>query len=315
MLWTISHVLTVEDRLTKLMNNDYEIAAQNAWWDKLMTERPSTGRREIYEWLLTTAEIEDLPKGQMVYEELVTQAHEAENRDRGKGLKIPRNKWEDDDFKFAGEWAAQMGVAMALDPQYLAIDLLLGGETNKGYDKLPYFHAAHPVNPFDSSKGTLRNLVTDLSQIGGPAGAPELTEESFALGVAHMKTYTMPNGRNRNLKPKYLAVSPQREKLAITITGAKFIDATENVLTSYGIEPLVIPELAKEPKSWFLAAENGGTNQKPLIYQNRMEYQMTSYNGMTQAELNRLNELEWQIRGRKTALYGHPFQMIKFKVT
>lgn len=314
MLWTIDHVLTSEDRFVRLMNNDYEIAAANAWYDKLMSERPATGRREIIEWLLTTAEIEDLPKGQMLYEDLVTQAHEAVPRPRGKGLQVSRDQWEDDDFKYAADWAAQMGVAMALDPQYLAIELLLGGEALKAYDNLTYFHKQHKVNPFDDSKGTYPNLVTDAAEMGGAAGDPELTAENFALGVALMKSFTMPNGKNRNLRPKYLVTSPKNEKKAIEITGARFIDATDNVLTSYKVEPLIINELSAEPWSWMLAADNGGSNQKPLIHVVRKEYEMTSYNGMTQAELGRKNGLEWQVRGRKTAVFGHPFQMIKFKV-
>lgn len=315
MLWIVEYVLTTEDRLAKQMNNDYVAAAQNAWWDKLMTERPGTGRKEIIEWLLTTAEIEDLPKGQMIYDDLVTQAYEATARDRGKGFKISRNDWEDDEFKLAAEWAGQMGAAMALDPQYLAIDLLLGGEVLKGYDKLPYYDKNHKVNPYDDSKGVYPNLVTDIADIGGAAsGPPELTPENFALGVALMKSFKMPNGKNRNQRPKYLVTSPQNEKKALEVTGAKFIDATDNVLTTYQVEPLIINELSVEPKSWMLAAENGGTNQKPLICINRKEYEMNSYTGMTQAELNRANELEWQVRGRKTAVFGHPFQMVKFKV-
>lgn len=47
----------------------------------------------------------------------------------------------------------------------------------------------------------------------------------------------------------------------------------------------------------------------------RRPYAMTSYDGLTQAELNRLNALEWQIRGRYAHTYGHPYQMVKFKVS
>lgn len=314
MLWTVSHVMTVEDRLTKQVNNDYAVALENAWWDKIVIKKPGTGRTEFFDFLLTTAGIEDLPKGQMVYSDLLTQSYQITGKDRGQGLKISRNDFEDDRFGFAGDWAGQMGAAMALDPQYLAVDLLAVGETAKAYDGQAYFSTGHPVNPFDAARGTYDTLITDLSQVDSTlSGTPTLSVANFSAGVAYVQSLTMPNGRNRNLMPALLVTGPKNRKTAREITGAKFISATENVLTDYKVEPLVINEITDH--SWYLVSTNAGSELLPIIYLERRPYEMTSYTGLTQAQLGKSNELEWQVRGRASAAYGHPYQMLKFKVT
>lgn len=314
MRWATEHVITTEDRFEKLASNAYAAALKDAWWDKLMSVRPGKGRKQIFEWLLTTAQIFDLPRGTMIYDKLVTQTHEIVHGDRGAGLRITRNQWKDDDFQFAADWMAQMGAAMALDPQYAAIELLKNAEVNKAYDGKPFFAADHPVNPFDDSKGSYRNLVTAMPQIGG-SGDPLLTKENFALAVAHMKTHKLPNGRNRNIHVTDLVVPPTLEKEALEITAAGFIEATENVLRQYRVEVLVINDLADAPKDWMLVAREGETpDLKPLIRSEREPYSMTSYDGMTQVELNRLRELEWHVEGRVGNTYGHPYQMLKMKV-
>ncbi len=317
--YTIAHVLTVEDRLQKITNNAYELALQNAWWDKVMTTRPSTGLKELYEWLLTTADIVELPKGQMVYEDIATVEWTIKNAEWGKALQIQKYKWKSDQFGFASDWASQIGSNMALRPQYAAVDLLANAESatlGKCYDGLAFFHAAHPVHPYDASMGTFRNLVTTIGQLDGTgnAGAPELTVDNFTLAVALMQSYKMPNGRNRNLRPKYLATGPKRRKAAVEVTGARFISATENVVaSSYNVEPFVVNEITDN--SWYLIAESTGSNLGgPFIYQVHTPFEMNSYTGVTQAELNRSRMVEWQVEGFMGASYGLPYHMIKMKV-
>jgi hypothetical protein len=57
----------------------------------------------------------------------------------------------------------------------------------------------------------------------------------------------------------------------------------------------------------------GGMGILPFIYSLREAYNMNSYTGVTDFLLNQMNELEWQVRGRNTMVYGNPYQMAKFK--
>jgi phage major head subunit gpT-like protein len=319
--WSPEHVMSVEDRIAKLVNNDFQLALENAWWDRLMMERPSTGRKEFLEFLLTTADIHRLDTGQMVYDELVKSFFEFENMKWGTGLRVNQDQFEDNELGFVSDWAAQAGAAMALAPQYQAVALIQAGETALAYDGKAFYATDHPVNPFDTSKGAYSNLMAGLPLADGD-GNP--IEQNFALAEARMRSFKMPNGRNRNLGPTMLVVPPELKRPALTITGAKFISATENVQASSfqakwngkihdGVEVIVINELSESPDDWYIATSNSGTNLLPLVYANRKPYQINSYNGITQAELNLRDELLWQIKGRNVAFYGHPFTMIKCK--
>lgn len=317
---TTGAVRTLEDRFVKIYNNDYQLALKNAWWDQLATLKPSEGSKSVYQFLLSSFDLAPLDDGEMVYSNLLSQAFSATNQDRGGGLRIKRNQLEDDEFQFAADWMGQAGAAQALAPQYLLVPavvngtvtvpgLIYGGTTQNGYDGVPFFSASHPVNPFNVALGLYPNLYT------GSTYALSIT--SYAVGEAKMRGMVMPNGRNRNLKPKWLVVPPTLRKTALEITGARFVTApgaggpTENVFISDGVGVIVVNELDIEPDVWYLVAD-GGSGIGPFIYQLRKAYEMTSYTGMTQAELNRQNVFEWQIRGRDVATYGHPYQMIRF---
>lgn len=320
MLWTVKHVLNTEARLTKLQADAYALALRNVWYDRLLTERPGEGARQIFEWLLTTAQIYKLDEGKgLRFDDLVTQATEVTHDDYGVGLEVTRNQWEDDAFGFAGDWAKQIGSAMALDPQYALITLMLNAETTgKAYDGLSFYSKAHPTNPYvGTSGGTFDNLVDDMNDIDSSLPnptTPTLNAANLVSAIAYIKSLKMPNGKNRNLRPAILRVPPQLEKTGIELTSAAFIGATENVIRNYQLDTLVVNELSVEPKNWYLDCIEGETpDLLPFVRFNRMPFEMTSYNGMTQAELSRKFKLEWHVRGRFGHLYGHPYQSFKFK--
>lgn len=317
MLFTQAHVMNTETRLQKLLANAYALASKNIWWQKVMSERPGDGKRQDIEFLLTTADIYRLnSKGDGIqYDDMITQAHSVTHEDFGAGLTITKNQFDDESFGFAGDWMLQMGARMAMDPQYEAIRMMLQGEVLKGYDGQPFYSKLHKVHPLDASKGTYDTLITDMNAIdsGLPSVTlPTLTVTNLASADAYIRSLTMPNGKNRNLAPAILRHGPLLKKAALEITSASFIGATDNVMTKYAIEPLVVNELPGY--DWYLDCTVGETpDLLPFVRFNRRAYEMTSYNGMTTAELGRRNELEWQVRGRYGYMYGHPYQSYKFK--
>ncbi|WP_437606261.1 Mu-like prophage major head subunit gpT family protein [Sorangium sp. So ce834] len=319
MLWTINHVLNTEARLTKLQADSFALALRNVWYDRLMTVRPGEGARQVFEWLLTTAQIYKLDDGNgLRFDDLMTQSTEVVHDDYGVGLKIKRKQWEDDAFGFAGDWARQIGSAMALDPQYALITLMQNGETSNGYDGQAFYSKAHPINPFiGTASGTYDNLIDDMNDIDSSfanATNPALNSANLVAAIAYIKTIKMPNGKNRNLRPAVLRIPPQLEKTGIELTSAAFIGATENVIRNYQLDTLVVNELGNAPTHWYLDCLEGETPELlPFVRFARMPFEMTSYNGMTQAELSRKFELEWHVRGRFGHMYGHPYQSFKFK--
>lgn len=312
-------VLAVEDRLSFIMNEDYVLASKNLWWPRLMMLRPTDGRTETIEFLLSTAQIHPLDGGQMIYDDLVGAAFRLENKDKGGGFKITRNQVRDDRLEKAASWAAQMGVQMAMRPQLDAIALIKAGETNLGYDGVPFFSASHPVHPFSPSLGVYSNLIA-ANPLVDVDGKPILA--NYAKAIARLRSFIMPNGQNRNLQPMYLVVGPDLAFAAQLLTQGRFIDATDNIFNSGlglafngvvvpGVQVIVINELAAG--EWYVVAGDVGMSVAPLIYSEREPYEMNSYDGVTQAILNIENVVEWQVRGRNDAIYGHPYSMVKSK--
>jgi len=321
MLYTINHVLNTEARLEKLMSNAYGAVAANSWWRTVMCERPGEGSKQEFEWLLSQAEIYRLNSvgDGMRYDDMITQGHSVTHEDFGAGLKIKRNQFEDDEFQFAGDWATQMGSRIALDPQYECIRMITQGETLKAYDLLPYYAKNRPVNPqlgTGGPAGAYDNLIDDMNDVDSvtfPNNAtnPELNAANLVALIAYIKTI---NPRTRHLQPKILRVPPQLEKVALELTNAAFIGATENVIRKYQLEVLVVDELGTSPKTWYLDCLVGETpGLLPFVRFIRRGYEMTSYTGMTQAELARSNQLEWHVRWRYGYMYGHPYQSFKVK--
>jgi len=314
-----AYVLGFEDRLSSIVNEDYLLAAKNLWWPMLMMSRPTDGRTETIEFLLSTAQIHPLDDGQMVYDDLVAAAFRIENKDKGGALKVTKNQFKDDKLEKAAGWAAQMGVQIAMRPQLDAIALIKAGETNLGYDGVAFFSTAHPVHPFAPSLGTYSNLITS-NPLVDVDGKPIIA--NYAKAIGRLRSFIMPNGQNRNLQPLYLVVGPDLAFAAQLLTQARFIDASENVFNTGfglkqngvlvpGVQVIVINELAAG--EWYVVASDVGMAVAPLIYSEREPYEMTTYDGITQVMLNIENVLEWQVRGRNDAIYGHPYSMVKSK--
>lgn len=317
--WSPTHVLSFEDRLSSLVNNDYLIAAQRSWWEKIVTVRQTDGRTEELEFMLTTAGIHPLDDGQMIYDELVSSSFRITNRDKGAALKVTKNQFRDDRLEKAAQWANTIGTAIAIQPQYDAEDMLGAGETRLGYDGVPFFATNHPVNPFDASLLTYSNLLT-ANPLVDVDGKPIIA--NYAKALAKLRSYKMPNGRSRNLQAAYLIVGPDLEYAAQLLTQARLIDATDNAFgASFGalengvrrpvVEVIVINTMAAG--EWILVATDIGMSVLPLIYSLRDPYEMNSYDGVTQVMLNISNTLEWQVRGRNDMIYGHPYSAVKSK--
>jgi phage major head subunit gpT-like protein len=290
------------------------------WWKSVAITNPSSALEEIYEWMLETAQIRSTgSKGkELDFEDLVAISHSITNENFGTGLKIDRNSFEDNRYDRAAKWAADVGEAAGYWPQRKIVELIQAGTTKKGYDGVNFFSSSHPVNPYDDTLGTYANLFT---------GKP-LTAANVASVVASILAIKHPGDAPRYLKPRLLLVDPSNQLTAQTVTDAELISdpvsgatnpaAVTNIIKrkyAFG-EPIVVPEFANEAGVWYVGCEaNEDALQGAFIYQERKPFELTSYTGMTQAELDRINEFEWHLRGRNTTAYGHPYLFFRVEPT
>lgn len=316
---TPKFIFDFESNLTAKYSNAWKRVLANLWWDRLAFRQASSSRVELYEWMLETAQIYRTgSKGtELDFEDLVSVAYQIENENFGSALRLNRNDIEDNRYAKAPQWAANIGGATAYHPQRMITELILAGKTKGSYDGVPFFSTEHPVNPFNDVAGKYSNLFT----------GKELSAANLAWGVAEIAKVKGPNGAPRNLRPSILMVDPTNKLVANTITGAEIITdptnasggapATNVIKQAYGFDqPIVADELIVEPGVWYLGVPaDEDAFQGAFVYQERKPFEMTSYTGMTQSQLDILNEFEWHVRGRNVTAYAHPYLFYRFEPT
>ncbi len=321
---------TFETAQRTLIQNSWDRVLKNLVWDKFMQVQPSSTLKELYFWLLETAKITDQGAGgQKSFDSLAATFFEIDNSDSGSGLLLTRNEIEDNrmmrpgmsqagpTLDYAANWARQIGGAAAYWPQEKMFALIAAGETTHGYDGVNYFATNHPVNPYDTGAGNYSNLHAALPIDVTNAASLNVAAANFAKAVASVRALKQPNGKPRMLRVKAALCGPTEEKRITEILATKFFGqdgSTENVVSRYGIEPVVCDELTTAGEYYLacemLTGEGGG-----LIFQDRSPYVLTSYTPETQAQLQMRKEFLWSFDGRNAAAYGHPYLFHKVKPT
>lgn len=316
---TPTFIYDFQRNLNLKVSNAWKRTLGNLWWQQVAITQPSDTLQELYEFMLETAQIRDTnSKGdQLDFEDLVALSHSITNKNAGTALRLLRNEFEDNKYNRAAQWAANAGDAAVYWPQRSIVSLIQNGKTQNSYDGVPFFSASHPVNPFDASLGTYSNLFT----------AKPLSAANLAAVVASIVAIPHPGNAPRYLKPTVLMVDPSNTLTAQTVTGAEIITdplntskaapATNMIKRAYPFGmPITVPEFANEAGVWYVGCEvDEDAFQGAFIYQERKPFELNSYTGMTQAELDRINAFEWHLRGRNVAAYGHPYLFFRVEPT
>jgi hypothetical protein len=341
---TPSFLFDLESGMRLVSNQEYQRLIESAWWPKLVKKLSIGTKRELFFWMLDTAQIEYTQEGNMEFEELVVNQTEFEPLFASKGLKLLRSKFEDlmngipggEGIQLATNWSRMIGAQSAYWPQEKAAVALKAGTSALGYDGVAFFSASHPVNPFDSATGTYKNLWTDSSSTGGSLGVKlddrhelDVAFKSFAEIRSAIAKIPMPNGSQpRMLRPSFFLAPPRMMERLTLLTQARFIgsDGSTDVSTLarlWGIAPPVeAPELSAafggSDTDCYLVTQNiMGDELGGLVYVEREPFTVTYYAGQgggatgLDAVLNRTRELEWHVQGRNVLGYGHPYLIHK----
>lgn len=230
-----------------------------------------------------------------------------------------------------------MGYSSAYWPQdRLFGGLLANGETDSGYDDVSFFSAAHPLNVVrGAARGTYANLftgtavsgapATDLSQALYPGACPidgtnaptlQAAHDNLARAVAYVESLKGPHLKPRHLKVRFLMAGTALRKRASEVLSTKYFGtgqgSTENVISTWGVEPLIVPEISSLT-DYYLVCEWKKGQGGPMVFQNRRAYVLTSYAPETTLTLQRAKKFEWDYNGRNAVAYGHPYYVFKVK--
>ena len=341
---TPQYLMDLESDMQVITEREYARLNSELWWQRITKLRKTMARRDIVMWLLSTATIKDQGKGgNIAFDDIVSQYTEIENKYSGAGLKLTRGQLEDTDgngVDLASQWSGDIGAYMSYWPQKQVASLLKNGHTANvvSYDKVPFFAANHPINPFQSQFGTYRNVFTGAAPGGGdpyPGACPvdvsvnvDTALDNLGKIFAYFASIKMPNGEDpRFLRPDTILCAPRLFPRLVQLTDAKFIaqaagsgaasaDVAALIKALGYATPVMCDELAgfENDTTFFIAAKNIGASQLGgVIFTEREAYKINYYGKVDQAVLSRAQELEWHCQGRNVVSPGHPYLLFKCK--
>lgn len=113
-------------------------------WQRIARRIPSTGEKNVYDWLDLFPEAREW-LGDRHIEELGLDGFEVVNRKFETTISIDEDKFEDGQMGRFVDAFRGMGRAMSKIPNKLVFEVLNEGKTRLGHDGVPLFSASHPV--------------------------------------------------------------------------------------------------------------------------------------------------------------------------
>lgn len=348
---TPAFVFSAEKRMRIASAKEFQRLLGNLWYTRVCKEITTTGRSERLIWLLDSIKMQygSTDGGEMEFEDLVSNTVEYTVKSAYAGFELNKYRLKDHNgggLHLALEWARQAGVYAAYWPQKQTAKAMRVGATagSLAYDGQKFFDTAHPIHPFDASVGTYDNIFKTSGGTGGPGACPIDTTNAATVDVAfnnlqkaftYIRSIKMPTGEDpRMLKPTALIVPPALSMRAQQLTSAKFIAQSaatgggaadvEAVISAWGIgQPIVADELGAafsadggSDTDYYIACQDIMSDEVgALNYVNADPFEIVYNDGMTDANLQRANKLQWTARGRNIVGYGHPYLLFRVKGT
>jgi phage major head subunit gpT-like protein len=296
------------------LQQGYTMAA--SFYAALASEVPSNTEQNVYGW------IGKLPKmrewlGERYMNNPAARSYTIVNKTYEDTIKIPREKFEDDQYGIYMPAIELLGQEAKVLPDRLIANLLDTGDAaaSIGFDGQSFFSANHPTDPDNAASAVQSNLVT----------ASPLTAANVQKVYAQMRNFTGEDGLPLGIRPTHLVVSPAHELDAgqlcemefIAPAGAQFgLNAASvvqsNVLKGK-LKPLVVEWLdqstANKKDTWYLI--DASKPVKPFIWQMRRPLASTYLNNLTDANVFLRKEFIYGVDERAAAGYGLWFMATK----
>lgn len=181
------------------------------------------------------------------------------------GIKELASKIEAPEWRRRG-WAdepAVMAAVIKLFPERLIAEVIEANGTC--YDGVAFFHATHPVNVFDSSKGTFSNTT----------GSSALSLSTLKAAKIAMRKMKAANGEPLGVEPRYLIVPPALAETAKDLLENDMIIDSPDGGTTFGAQTnrhrgtlkIIVSNHLTVETTWYLLGEKLG--MKPWVYTTR----------------------------------------------
>lgn len=307
------------------LQHGYQTA--ESFYQDVATEIPSSTEQNVYGW------IGKLPKmrewnGERYMNNPAARSYTIVNKTYEDTIKIPREKFEDDQYGIYAPSLMMLGNEAKILPDRLIAALMDGGEAaaSISFDGQPFYSANHPVDPDNTSGPTQSNLFT---------GKP-LTFTNVSDVRSLMRQFKGEDGLPMGIKPTHLVVGPSLETAAEHICNTEWIApsqaGTPSATPGFGanagnvaqqnplkgkLKPLVVDWLDQSSSTalgtWYLA--DCSKPIRPFIWQMRRPLQSTYLNALTDSNVFLRKEYIYGIDQRSAAGYGLWFLSVKCKPT
>lgn len=223
------------------------------------------------------------------------------NKDYEATLKVNKNVMDDDQLGATKVRIADLASVARNHPRKLFFDQLSVGETELGYDGVPFFSLVHA-----ESGSNQVNLSTETI-----AGSTQTTAEfksEFQVAREGLRVLTNDQGEPRNEGELDLMVvaSPALENVVDEVLGADLISNTTNTLKG-AAKSLISSRLSGN--DWYLLDMSG--NLKPMVLQKRQAMKFESLDKGERAFMRK--ELLFGVDDRKGFGFGVWWKAFKIK--
>lgn len=333
---------SLESNMRVLFDVKYKSLNEEAWWRTCTYESVGRSLKEIVYFSLEAAKLHRGFKGGFKdFDEIRYLNTFVEHEYTQSGLELTEAELSDLDgngVQSATKWIGEIGQLTAHHPQQMLANAILGNPVT--YDGLPYFSSiasGHFTNGVDNTNGVYANDLTGAASGSYPGALPiggATTLDAAAINltkaIAYIKSLKTPTGYPRKLRVKALIVPPALYGRAVQLVMGAFLPGAavsgggtadnKPLAASWGIgQPLAADELSASftggsDDTYYLATEFTG-EEGPFLYSNRQPFAVRYNSGMTDAELERADKLQWTCKGRNGLLPLHPYGLFRVKAT
>lgn len=273
------------------------------WYDKISTTIPSGSASNTYGWAALQLTLREW-LGPRVAQNLSEHEYAIVNKLYEGTVDLKRTDIQDDNLGiFAAQTIPGLAEASRKHPDRILSQLIAANPN--GFDGVSFFHAAHPT--FDAAGDTYSNTFTQ-----------ELNGDGFSIVWSAMASYKGENGLPLSVLPNLLVVPPQLKRAALVVmqsttyalpyTATTTAATVDNPLRGWA-DVLVVPELASDPHSWYLA--DVSKSIKPFIYQVRDAAEFTSRQDPSDPKVFDLDKFSYGVRQRDNVGVALPFLIAK----
>lgn len=334
-------VASLETNMHTLFSAKYTDLTKDMWWNACTYEVISKTLREIVYFKLETAKLHrGLGGGFKTFDDMRYLNSLVENEYHQSAFELTEAELSDLDANgamAAANWIQEIAELCSHHPQQQVANAILNTAL-LAYDGLSYFNTGHFTNGVDNTNGVYSNVFTGTSGTNGLfaaapiGGATTLDQAAVNLTrvIAYIKSLKTPTNYPRKLRVKAIIVPPALYGRAVQLVNAAYLPGAavsgggtadnRPLATSWSIgQPLCADELGAvftggADDIYYVATEFVG-EEAAFIYSNRQPFAVRYNSGMTDADLERADKLQWTCKGRNGLLPLHPYGLFQVKAT